>query len=80
MHEFEVGKDRIGPPAPKGFYAGGGQTALRGAFERALDRIHRGAGGMPVRLFPYARKATQTSGLPSVIAIDPKIAFGRPKL
>jgi uncharacterized protein (DUF433 family) len=58
--------------------SGGGQTALRGEFERALDRIQRGAGGMPVRLFPYTRKATQTNGLPSVIAIDPKIAFGRP--
>jgi len=58
--------------------SGGGQTALRGEFERALDRIQRGARGMPVRLFPYTRKATQTSGLPSVIAIDPMIAFGRP--
>jgi uncharacterized protein (DUF433 family) len=58
--------------------SGGGQTALRGEFERALDRIQRGTGGLPVRLFPYTRKATPTNGLPSVIAIDPNIAFGRP--
>ena len=31
-----------------------------------------------MRLFPYTRKASQTTGLPSVVAIDPKIAFGRP--
>lgn len=58
--------------------SGGGQMALRGEFERALDRIQRGISGTPVRLFPYTRKASQTTGLPSVVAIDPKIAFGRP--
>ena len=58
--------------------SGGGQTALRGEFERALDRIERGSGGMPIRLFPYSRKAVETKGLPSIVAIDPTIAFGRP--
>jgi uncharacterized protein (DUF433 family) len=58
--------------------SGGGQTALRGEFERALDRIQRGASGMPVRLFPYSRKTVDTKELPAVIAIDPTIAFGRP--
>ena len=58
--------------------SGGGQLALRDEFERALDRIERGAGGAPVRLFPYTRKVAHTTGLPSVVAIDPKIAFGRP--
>ncbi len=58
--------------------SGGGQIALRGEFERALDRIQRGASGMPVRLFPFTRKASQTTGLPSAVAIDPRIAFGRP--
>jgi len=58
--------------------SGGGQTALRDEFERALDRIQRGASGMPVRLFPFTRKVSPTTGLPSAVAIDPKIAFGRP--
>lgn len=56
----------------------GGQIALRGEFERALDRIERNPGGMPIRLFPYSRKGVESAGLPSVIAIDPTIAFGRP--
>ena len=29
-------------------------------------------------LFPYSRKAVETKGLPSIVAIDPTIAFGRP--
>lgn len=58
--------------------SGGGQMALRGEFERALDRIQRGTTGAPVRLFPYTRRVSPTIGLPSVVAIDPKIAFGRP--
>lgn len=58
--------------------SGGGQTALRGEFERALDRIKRGTGGGPVRLFPFLRTLESMSEQPAVIAIDPRIAFGRP--
>ena len=58
--------------------SGGGQAAFRGEFERALDRIERGARGAPVRLFPFSRRPERTSEQPQVIAIDPRIAFGRP--
>jgi uncharacterized protein (DUF433 family) len=58
--------------------SGGGQAAFGGEFERALDRIERGAGGAPVRLFPFSRRPDRTSEQPQVIAIDPRIAFGRP--
>ena len=58
--------------------SGGGQAAFRGEFERALDRIERAAGGAPVRLFPFSRKPDRASKQPQVIAIDPRIAFGRP--
>lgn len=58
--------------------SGGGQAAFRGEFERALDRIERGARGAPVRLFPFSRRPDRTTEQPQVIAIDPKIAFGRP--
>ena len=56
----------------------GGQTALRGEFEQALDRIERGSSGNPVRLFPFSRTAGTASTQPTVIVIDPTIAFGRP--
>ena len=55
-----------------------GQTAMRGEFEKALSRIERGAAGAPVRLFPYSRPTIGRSAQPAVIAIDPRIGFGRP--
>ena len=58
--------------------SGGGQSAFRGEFERALDRIERGARGAPVRLFPFSRRPETATEQPQIIAIDPKIAFGRP--
>jgi uncharacterized protein (DUF433 family) len=58
----------------------GGQTAMRGDFERALDRIERGGGGNPVRLFPFTRSPEATSSQPKDVLIDPMIAFGRPVL
>lgn len=58
--------------------SGGGQIALRGEFERALDRIQRDSGGMPVRLFPYSRRSGESTTIPTVIVIDPSIEFGRP--
>lgn len=58
----------------------GGQTAMRGEFERALDRIERGGGGHPVRLFPFTRIPKGTSLPPTTVVIDPLVAFGRPVL
>lgn len=58
--------------------SGGGQTAMRGDFERALDRIERATSGGPVRLFPYSRSPQRSPEQPTVVVIDPRIAFGRP--
>jgi uncharacterized protein (DUF433 family) len=58
--------------------SGGGQAAFPGEFERALNRIERGAHGAPVRLFPFSRRPDTASEQPHVVAIDPRIAFGRP--
>lgn len=60
--------------------SGGGQTAMRGDFERALDRIERGNAGSPVRLFPFTRSPAATPTQPRAVLIDPRIAFGRPVL
>jgi uncharacterized protein (DUF433 family) len=60
--------------------SGGGQAAFRGEFERALRRIERGANGAPVRLFPFSRRPDRSPEQPLVVAIDPRIAFGRPIL
>ncbi len=54
-----------------------GQTALRGQLEAALSRIERNSSGRPIRLFPFSRAAS-AGGQPSVVAIDPRIGFGRP--
>lgn len=56
----------------------GGQTAMRGEFERALDRIERASSGNPVRLFPFSRPPALAVPQPTAILIDPRIAFGRP--
>lgn len=58
-----------------------GQQGLRGEFQRALARIRRDARGAPVRLFPYTRRgASELVDQPDAIAIDPRLAFGRPAL
>jgi uncharacterized protein (DUF433 family) len=41
-----------------------------------LDRIERDPSGLPVRLFPFTRSAQADS--PKLVAIDPRIGFGRP--
>ncbi|RZL56559.1 MAG: DUF433 domain-containing protein [Variovorax sp.] len=57
-----------------------GQTALRGEFQQALERIDRNAHGGPVRLFPYSRISSDVVHQPKAVAIDPQISFGRPIL
>ncbi len=56
-----------------------GQTALRGELEAGLLRIDRDAKGGPVRLFPYTRLSADAEQ-PRSVALDPRIAFGRPVL
>lgn len=57
-----------------------GQEALRGEFENALARIERDNSGFPVRLFPFSRTVGVAADQPRVVAVDPRIAFGRPML
>lgn len=57
-----------------------GQTALRGEFQQALTRIDRGDRGGPIRLFPYSRISGDSASQPKAVAIDPRLAFGRPIL
>ncbi len=56
-----------------------GQTALRGELEAGLLRIDRDANGGPIRLFPYTRLSASAEQ-PRSVALDPRIAFGRPVL
>ena len=57
-----------------------GQTALRGEFQQALARIDRSVQGGPIRLFPFSRISAQMADQPKAVAIDPRVAFGRPVL
>jgi uncharacterized protein (DUF433 family) len=52
-----------------------GQLALRKVFEEHLKRVEWDEWKFPVRLYPFV--STETPA-PRTIAIDPKIAFGRP--
>ena len=53
-----------------------GQLAMRKMFEEHLQRVEWDEWQFPVRLYPYV-DATRRGG-ERPIAIDPKIAFGRP--
>jgi len=53
-----------------------GQLAMRVAFERHLQRVEWDEWQFPVRLYPYLDSTPHTADRP--IAIDPKVAFGRP--
>ncbi|MGH6610967.1 MAG: DUF433 domain-containing protein, partial [Burkholderiaceae bacterium] len=55
-----------------------GQLAMRGDFERALERIKRDEKGSPVRQVPFSRIQSDEAQQPEVVAIDPAVAFGRP--
>ena len=53
-----------------------GQLAMRRMFEDHLQRVEWDDWQFPVRLYPYAGAAQRTADRP--IAIDPRVAFGRP--
>jgi uncharacterized protein (DUF433 family) len=55
-----------------------GQMALKRILGMYLDRIDRDKHGIPIRLYPFTR--TQIERSPSLVAIDPKIRFGKPCL
>jgi uncharacterized protein (DUF433 family) len=52
-----------------------GQLAMRIVFEEHLKRVEWDEWKFPIRLYPFVSADTQP---PRTIAIDPKIAFGRP--
>jgi uncharacterized protein (DUF433 family) len=53
-----------------------GQLAMRKLFEDHLGRVEWDEWQFPVRLYPYANSTQRAAD--HAIAIDPKIAFGRP--
>jgi uncharacterized protein (DUF433 family) len=53
-----------------------GQTALREGLQAGLTRIERDEAGLAARLFPWRTDPHE----PRIIAVDPRVAFGRPVL
>ena len=53
-----------------------GQLAMRKLFEEHLQRVEWDEWKFPVRLYPYLSASQSVAGRP--IAIDPRVAFGRP--
>jgi uncharacterized protein (DUF433 family) len=54
----------------------GGQLEFKKLLEAHLRRIERDDAGMPAQLFPFT--AGQAEEAPRVVAINPRIQFGRP--
>jgi uncharacterized protein (DUF433 family) len=59
-----------------------GQRALKGVLEPFLKRVERNPKGISEKLFPFTRPEHQKAPekAPSVVVIDPRIAFGKPVL
>ena len=53
-----------------------GQTAMRKIISAALRRIDRDPAGVPIKLYPFTRTATDKA--PAVVVIDPTLSAGRP--
>ena len=53
-----------------------GQTAMREIISAALRRIDRDPAGVPIKLYPFTRGATDDT--PALIVIDPRLSAGRP--
>ncbi len=52
-----------------------GQSNLRAAFSRHLERIEPDDSGLAIRLYPFTRSHEEDS--PRIVVIDPRIAFGQ---
>ncbi len=52
-----------------------GQTALKDALNRHLDRIEPDDQGLAMKLYPFTRSQEESS--PRLVSIDPRVAFGR---
>ncbi|MDP1570378.1 MAG: DUF433 domain-containing protein [Vicinamibacterales bacterium] len=57
-----------------------GQMAMREILEAHLKRIERDEAGLAVRLYPFTRDTTKAESVPRLVAIDPRVAFGRPTI
>jgi uncharacterized protein (DUF433 family) len=55
-----------------------GQLALRDLVELHLRRVDWDPQGLVARLYPFVGQRTPTPDVPRVIAIDPRLSFGRP--
>lgn len=55
-----------------------GQLKMKQVLDVFLKRIVRDAQGAPIRLFPFTRQFTQGCLAPRIVAIDPRICFGKP--
>ncbi len=53
-----------------------GQVALRELLEASLIRIERDEAGLAAKLYPWSHEPSE----PQVVAIDPRVSFGRPVL
>jgi len=54
----------------------GGQLEMKSLVEVYLTRIDRNRIGVPIRLFPFTR--TRIEEAPRLVAMDPRVQFGRP--
>jgi uncharacterized protein (DUF433 family) len=57
-----------------------GELAIRELLAAHLTRIERDERGLAVRLYPFTRPGELTENAPRLVAIDPRVAFGRPVL
>lgn len=61
-----------------------GQIAMREVLTAFLRRIDRDEHGLAIRLYPFSRRpAADAAALdlgPKLVAVDPRVAFGRPVL
>lgn len=57
-----------------------GQLAIRELMELHLKRIEWDERGVAIRLFPFTRPKAHPANAPRFVAIDPRVAFGRPVL
>jgi len=55
-----------------------GQLAMEQILEAFLRRVVRDAEGLPVRLYPFTSPASRRDQ--KVVAIDPRISYGRPSI
>lgn len=53
-----------------------GQYAMREVLSAYFKRIERDSAGLAIRFYPFTRRLGEDT--PRIIAIDPRVAFGRP--